>query len=190
VPADVTSSATVLHSFSGTAGGDDIEVATLGDVSGNTLTIEEPGVYYSSGSWKINKTVVLAGDAETQGVTFVAEGSIDIGSAENLTAYWGRDGGSSGNTDLGPGLLLFAWGDGPPSACNANDIKISGSSVTWEGVMYAPHGEAQASASDNSSVDGSIIAHRVNLSGSGMAVNYQTDPDFDPQFQLDLLGTD
>lgn len=158
----------------------DIGNADLGTVSGNTLEISQPGVYYTTGDIKVNKTVVLTGDAATEGITLVAEGEIDMGSAEDLLGYDPLEGPN------GPRMLLFANGNGT-TACNDKDIKISGSDVTWEGIMFAPNGAIEASASGFSSVNGSLIGYQVNLSGSELTVQFQDDPDADPNYEVELV---
>lgn len=160
----------------------DIGNADLGTVSGNDLIVSQPGIYYTTGDIKLNnKTLVLTGDAADRGITLVAEGEIDLGSAEDLKGYDPIAGPN------GPRMLLFADGDGSV-ACNAKDIKISGSDVEWSGVMFAPNGAIEASASGFSTLYGSIIGYQVNLSGSSLTVQFQDDPDADPNYRVELVS--
>ena len=83
-------------------------------------------------------------------------------------------------------LILFSNAQ-PPGSCSTNAIQFSGSSMTWTGLIYAPHGEVQMSASStDATINGSIIAHSVNISGSNFQINWQDDTSGAPRFKVEL----
>ena len=51
---------------------------------------------------------------------------------------------------------------------------MSGSSNSWSGVVYAPHGMIEMSGSSNSTLTGSLIAYTLKLNGSDLKI--QADP--------------
>lgn len=155
---------------------------TYGIESGPELILDTAGIYFTDRDVSINKTLILTGDAAARGVTFVAEGKVSISSAENLAGF------DPLFTDSGPKLLLFANDYDPNPRCNPDALSISGSDVIWEGVMFAPFGPASVSASGNSTVDGSILAYEINLSGGSIQITYDNDPDADPNFRVELLS--
>jgi len=76
------------------------------------------------------------------------------------------------------GLLLFSPAGDKGCPSNVNAIKMVGSELDWEGMVYAPNGHVLMSASDNSSMRGSIVAWTIDLSGSDFSLTY--DPKYDP----------
>ena len=76
------------------------------------------------------------------------------------------------------GLLLFSPAGDKDCPSNVNAIKLVGSELDWEGFVYAPNGHVLMSASDNSSMRGSIVAWTIDLSGSDFSLSY--DPKYDP----------
>jgi hypothetical protein len=76
------------------------------------------------------------------------------------------------------GMLLFStYGDrGCPS--NLTAITLSGNRFDWYGLVYAPNGHIDMSASANSSLYGLIVGWTINLSGSEITIIY--DPEYDP----------
>lgn len=150
-------------------GSDEIDVAALTDAGlwdSGTSTITD-GIYYTTDSVSISASSV-AGT-----VTFVTDpaipsndGTISFsGSGHTLTAF----------DDTG--LLLFSnhQKQHPLSRnanCTSNSVSLSGSSMDWTGIVYAPGGRVQMSGSSNTSVSGSIISLAVNLSGSSIEIGY------------------
>jgi len=153
-----------------------------GHATGNTanIVITDPGIYYSP---KLgNKSINLKGVSTAPGVnvTFVAEGQIEIIGDGDITGY----------ASLTPGgyspLVLFSNAETPPS-CSTNAIQFSGNSLTWTGLIYAPNGEVQMSASStDATVNGSIIGYSVNISGSDFTINWVDDPTGAPRFKVEL----
>jgi hypothetical protein len=83
-------------------------------------------------------------------------------------------------------LILFSNAE-PPGSCSTNAIQFSGSSMTWTGLIYAPHGEVQMSASStDATINGSIIAYSVSISGSNFQINWQDDTSGAPRFKVEL----
>ena len=107
-------------------------------------TILKPGVYCSG------DLIKLSGSNITGNVTFIAQ-RIDVsGSGNNLTARQN-------------GVLFYST-----DTTNSNSaVTLSGSSGTWTGMVYAPGGQAQVSGSGNLTLNGSIVAGRVKMSGTG-----------------------
>jgi hypothetical protein len=76
------------------------------------------------------------------------------------------------------GLLLFSTYGNRDCPSNDTAITLSGNRFNWEGLIYAPNGHIDMSASDNSSLLGLIVGWTVSLSGSQIEVIY--DPRYDP----------
>ena len=113
-------------------------------------SVLKPGVYRATGRIKLANSNVRGK------VTFVAS-SIEIsGSNIDLIAFHRT------------GVLFHATGTG------TNVIKVSGSSVVWTGIFYAPNGEIQLSGSDLVG-DGSLYAAEVNWSGSKGRIAFDAD---------------
>lgn len=79
-------------------------------------------------------------------------------------------------------LLLYTTSDpayssgcGNPCACTA--VKIVGSTLNWEGVIYAPNGMVNQSGSGNLALVGSIVAWGFDLTGSTIEITYDIDYD-------------
>lgn len=157
-------------------------MTTNGHAVGNNSNIQivDSGIYYSpkSGHDAINLKGVTVAPGVT--VTFVAEGQIHVIGDGDITGY----------AALTPGgyspLVLFSNAETPPS-CAVNAIQFSGSHLTWTGLIYAPNGEVQMSASSTqATVNGSIIAYSVNISGSDFKINWVDDPGGAPRFRVEL----
>jgi hypothetical protein len=153
-----------------------------GHATGNNanIVITQSGIYYSPKTG--NNAIVLKGVSTAPGVTvtFVAEGQIAIIGDASITGY----------APLTPGayspLILFSNAETPPS-CSTNAIQFSGSNMTWTGLIYAPNGEVQMSASSSdATVNGSIIGYSVNISGSDFTINWVDDPSGAPRFKVEL----
>ena len=55
---------------------------------------------------------------------------------------------------------------------------MSGSTNSWEGVIYAPDGMIEMSGSSNTTLTGSLIGYTVKANGSDLRI--QADPDLFP----------
>jgi hypothetical protein len=125
--------------------------------------IFEPGVYVSAAGFKFSGST--GDDLVGDGVTFISLGSIDFSSRRSmLRPYFS-------------GLLMFTEGWG--NYCDNNPvIKMSGSSVNWGGIIFAPYGNVNMSFSNSSTFFGSVIAGTVDISGSSSMIIY--DPRYLP----------
>ena len=106
-----------------------------------------PGVHYVIGD------VMISGNApDLIGVTIVATGTVTISGGSVLTPA---------RSDL-PTVLA----DG--GSCRNSAIRLSGSSITWSGVLVAPNG---AIAVNGSSIRGdSIVGANIQLSGANIQI--------------------
>lgn len=146
------------------------------------IVITHSGIYYSPKTG--NNAIVLKGVSTAPGVTvtFVSEGQIAIIGDGDITGYAPVSAGA-----YSP-LVLFSNADVPPS-CSTNAIQFSGSSLIWTGLIYAPNGEVQMSASStDATVNGSIIGYSVNISGSDFQINWVDDTSGAPRFKVELQG--
>jgi hypothetical protein len=105
----------------------------------------KPGIHYVAGD------VIIAQSAPNlTGVTIVATGRITIS-------------GNATMSPAGPSLPTLLSGGG---SCWLNAIQISGSSVTWTGIIAAPGGGIQISSS--AITGGRIVGGNVQLAGSNI----------------------
>ena len=149
--------------------------------TGGNITIIKSGIYYTDGSISLNSASVSAGIK----VTFVANGQISVNGSGNFIAYENITG-----TDTDPGLLMhsnhLSPANGGPT-CTGNAIQWSVSSGTWTGVIYAPNGQAKQSTASNATLNGSIFAYTVDLSGSEFNISWQDNPDAIPTYEVELI---
>lgn len=141
----------------------DITKSVLESQGWVTSGIMQRGVYVTPAGFKFSGAGGngLYGD----GVTFVSLGDIDF---------------SGNNTYLRPyfsGLLMFTE-SGSASCSQSPMINLSGSSISWGGIIFAPNGRVKMSFSSNSTMYGSIIAETVDIHGSNSMIIY--DPAFLP----------
>lgn len=170
------------HAFPGNAG-----APAFAGIGGNvraagTLTIREPGIYYAAGNIQLGSvSVILEGAAAAQGITLVAEGTIDLKSIDNVKGYDPLVPGGSF-----PVLMMSNAGS---QRCNDVAISVSGNNVTWNGLIFAPNGGVTISSAAVSTVDldGSIIAYTVRLSGGAINISYEDDPAADPNYLVELI---
>ncbi|MDH3307349.1 MAG: pilus assembly protein TadG-related protein [Acidimicrobiia bacterium] len=152
---------------------DDYDLSLGGSVA---VTANTAGDYYYSAA-NVTYSGMLAdglyfsqADLDLSGVTvanatFVARGQIHItGPANTVSAPWDPT-----------GLAAFSTYDealGP--RCNTNAIIWSGSDHVWNGVQFAPNGGVIMSSASNVSLNGSVIAYTVNMSGSSTSISYDS----------------
>lgn len=98
-------------------------------------------------------------------ISLVAKGPIKVQADTVLKAYV-------------DGILLFSTYGDRNCPSNKTAISLSGNQFNWEGLIYAPNGHVDISASSNSTLYGLIVAWTINLSGSYMQVLY--NPVYDP----------
>ncbi|MCA9906766.1 MAG: Tad domain-containing protein, partial [Anaerolineae bacterium] len=117
------------------------------------------GLYYVEGDVDIGTNVILDGDrngdGRAEGVSIVATGSIQFNAGSGMNVHYYAD-----------GLIAFS-DDGEGRPCSYNAVLVSGSSATWYGLIYAPHGAVQGSLS-SMTVIGAIVANTMNMSGSDL----------------------
>jgi len=112
------------------------------------------GLYYSACGIHIGQGVKGADDL-TGSVTLVAVGDIHLGGARH---------------DLHPFMDdLLAFTEYGGDQCSSKSIHFSGSENHWEGNVFAPHGQFEASGSSNRN-RGCVVAYTVNFSGSSNTV--------------------
>jgi Flp pilus assembly protein TadG len=121
------------------------------DLTGiNKPTISANGLYFIDG----DASHLDIADNVTH-VTIVANGEIQFSGGINLSAYYN-------------GLLLFS----NAASNSGNSVKISGSDLNWQGLIYAPNGSVDMSGASNSSLAGSINALCVNGAGAEISLTY------------------
>ena len=123
------------------------------------------GLYYVDGDVRVGSGVNFG----TRGITIVATGEISFSGGVNMYYYM-------------DGFLLYSGYQA--SNCGDNAIRISGSSGYWYGVIYAPGGGVNVSAS-NMQITGSILADTIDFSGS--TLNLTADPDILPPFPANVV---
>lgn len=124
-----------------------------------TTEVIEPGLYYATGNITINGNDLIAA-----GVTFVAEGNIDlIGPNHSFSSYI-------------DGLLVFAANDpgGDGVSCNTPVISQTHSGGVYDGYFYAPDGVVNISGA-NVVINGGVIAYAIDLTGDGLHVDNPYD---------------
>ena len=152
------------------------------NAGGNAIRITDSGIYYTSGDIDLTK---VSSDPGVK-VTFVSDnGQIHItGEGSDLEAYSKVSGGPND-----PGLLMFSSYQEPPTGptCTGNAIQFSLSKVTWTGVIYAPYGQVTYSSSDIGTLNGSIFAYTVSVSGAHFTITWQDNPEAVPTYTVELL---
>lgn len=141
------------------------------------------GIYYTSFTSSHGEPAIDLEDLQVDSgveVTFVAHGRIEV--SGDLTHLRGHDpvlpGGEVG--------VLFLSDHPGTASCTTPAIRIQSASLPAAGLIYAPNGSVDIS---DSTVDlaGSIIGWRVEMDTSDLAVHYQDDPAFVPEFQVELI---
>ena len=97
--------------------------------------------------------LTLSGSDVTGTVTLVARGNLNIsGSNFDLTPYWQN-------------VLLFS------SSASPQAIDLSGSGGTWRGYINTPIGRVKLAGSSNLTLETSIVADQIQLSGSDLSID-------------------
>jgi Flp pilus assembly protein TadG len=150
--------------------------------SGGNVEITQSGIYYTDGDISLNN----ASTAEGVKVTFVTPEQISVSGSGDFTAYE-----SIAGTANDPGILMFSTYLEPAAGgptCTGNAIQWSVSSGTWTGVIYAPYGQAKQSSASGASVNGSIFAYTIDLSGSEFNISWHDNPDAIPTYEVNLVS--
>lgn len=149
--------------------------------SGGSITITKSGIYFTDLNISLNNVTAAPGVS----ATFVAHGQISVSGSGNLTAYEKIEVASD------PGILMFSTylhpANGGPT-CTGNAIQWSVSSGTWTGVIYAPYGQARQSSASTATLNGSIFAYTVDLSGADFSISWQDNPDAVPNYEVELVS--
>ena len=122
----------------------------------------EDGLYYAACNIDINDSMT------SNATSFVSTGQIDI----HLTPP------SSTTLDLHPytdGIALFSDFGTQSCVSFTAAIQISGSDNSLEGILYAPNSGVDINGTDFT-LDGSIIADSIDISGSESTITYQEFP--------------
>ncbi len=82
------------------------------------------------------------------------------------------------------GLLLFSTHGSRSCPSNITAQKLSGSRLSWQGLIYAPNGHIDIAVSDNSSLHGILSGWTVSFSGSQVTIIYDEAYDL-PGFFVD-----
>jgi len=120
-------------------------------VNGSNKTVP-PGVYRVHGDVTINGS-----GCNLTGVTFVADGDITLNGSNHGPA-----------TPAAPNYMLFYSLDG--------NITVNGAKGQWAGTMWAPHGTLTYNGSNQSVQNGSLLAERITVNGSGWEIFGSPDP--------------
>ena len=163
----------------------------------------DSGVLSAQGWWDpVTKTL--------QPGVYVATGDIDLavsdlnGTVTLVTVPSGEENGvitlSGSDQDLHPfykSLLIFsdAWNGGtgypwetqPPAHPNClqlEAIRLSGSNHIWSGIMLAPRAGVVLSGSTNVTVNGSIVAYHISVSGGAQQISFTGGLGSDPEVVL------
>jgi hypothetical protein len=113
----------------------------------------DPGLYYATGTIKIN------GNNLVGNVTFVSEQTVDLsGPNQSFTAYVDN-------------LMVFAADtfSTDAKACNSGVISLSHSGNVYNGVFYAPGGMVNLSGEDITIV-GAVLAYSIDMTGRNITV--------------------
>lgn len=147
----------------------------------SNIQLDTGGIYYSSGNLEL-KGVTL-GPGVT--ITLVAEGTISIIADGDIVGFDDVDPSNPNSTKL----TAFSWNVAPPVCAPgpANAVNVSANTFDWEGLIFAPNGLVSFSTSSGTTLDGSIIAYMVNLSGSDLSITYDDSANANPKFILELL---
>lgn len=120
------------------------------------------GIYFSEQEIDLSPS-----DIRSNAVTFVSRGKISLGgSSHNIRPYV-------------DGLLIFTDKKHSGSdQCNVGVVNMSGSTQSWNGIVFAPNGLIEFAGSSNTTLHGTLIGFTITLNGSVLDIIY--DPDIMP----------
>lgn len=158
----------------------------LGTMNGSVLEIEQPGIYYTSGTINFSNPIRLTGDALTEGVTFVSRGLMHFKRIDNLVGY------DNYASSAGPPVAMFS--DYGSASCTDQAIDIDGVGAVITGVIYAPDGQVYVGSPGGSVARptnfthaGTIVAHWVTVDADTIQLEYRDDPTEPRQYRVELL---
>lgn len=155
-----------------------------GHGTGNNSNVEitESAVYYTMGDIDLSRVTMASGVR----ATFVSDGGqISVNGEASIAGYYPVTGGAGD-----PGLLMYSTYQHPDAGgptCTGNAIQWSMSSATWSGVIFAPYGQARQSTASSATLNGSIFAYTVNLSGSSFDITWLDNPDAEADVEMELV---
>lgn len=117
----------------------------------------EPGLHYVAGN--VNIWPGASSNVILEEVTIVATGSIQISAASITLTPWDPD-----------GIVLYGDSGGTPTCWN-NAIQLSTTSLSWEGVLFAPNGKVGLYTANSTTVAGAIIAVTAQITGNSLAMS-------------------
>lgn len=148
-----------------------------GPINGSYILSRGPGLYYATGIIDVDLSGQGTAIAPLE-ITLVSEDKVKIsGSNMFLKPYMDN-------------LLAFSALDFIPSEyvkrCTEPGVQMSGGTNTWSGFIYAPTSQADLNGSSGSTLNGSIIAWSVKVSGSSVSNTADVTPIPGPKV-LELL---
>jgi hypothetical protein len=105
------------------------------------------------------------------GLYFVENGDVSLPSSGRVTVVTTGQIQGSGGSNLRSyynGLLFFTTS----SDTGVGAIRLTGSDIVWQGLIYAPNGSVDMHGASNVTMAGSINASCVNMSGAGIDITY------------------
>ena len=146
-----------------------------------SIVIGTSGIYYSSGGLELKGASLAPGVT----ITLIAEGTINVIANGSIAGYDPVDPTNANSTNL----VAFSWRADPPVCAPgpANAVNVSASSFDWTGLIFAPNGLVSFSTAGGTTLDGSIIAYMVKLSGANLSIDYDDNANANPKFILELL---
>ncbi len=132
----------------------------------------KPGIYYSDNDIVLNSSDFDDGIVKGNVTLVSRNGRISVtGPDSRLTAFAGP---FNANGDLGM-LAITEYEKNPK--CTSQGISFSGSSVEWEGILYAPNSRISVTVSDSSTFAGQILGYSVMVSASDSNIINPNDQD-------------
>jgi len=107
-----------------------------------------------------NGGVIVHGDLHVAGVTIVGSGMIVV----------------TGNVHMaGTALTLARPEDDAVAVYSLGNIRFTGTSVTSDGIFYAPNGTIDCHGVKDATINGAVIADLVDFNGVDITVNHNPD---------------
>ena len=131
-----------------------------GDVQNADGTLRD-GLYVVEGDIDLNNLDNLGPSDRPWRATLIARGSIQVSGGINQLAFV-------------RGIFIYTESDNTANGA----VKLSGSDNSWSGLIVAPNGDVNMSASSNSDLAGMIVSRSINISGSNNSINHR--PEFCP----------
>ena len=149
----------------------DIEVDGDIDLKSDDAYWNDPSIrtQLKTGTYCATGKLQLSGSDITGYATLVAKGELQVSGSDFDLHPDPTIAAASDPQDDTRGILLFSYANSPSA------MDISGSGGEWEGIIHAPRGTAKMQGSSNLTVTGSIIAEKVQVSGSDFTMQASVD---------------